>query len=271
MQTYTRVELFPTVEELERRILKRDEIAGLIPLSDGGYEIVVQGNENQNTRRQAATIQALYELNASKEASTAALLDFGRPVHPLKSKLVNMLIQMIIMIIGMLIALGIVEEKQDNTINAINVTPLSRAVFIVGKSLVGVLVAMLAIVLSLLITGYVDINWGLVFLIAFSSMFLAMALGFMQGIHSEDIIEASSGVKLVMIPIAGSIAVYELVAENWQWTMFWSPFYWAYRVNDMILSKTVVIPEALLYSAFTFLLSSAVYLLYLPKIRKGLS
>lgn len=271
LEKYAKVELFPNMAELERRIMKRDEIAGIVPLKEGAYEILLQGNESEGARRAASYLNALYELGARKEDTTAELLDFGHPVHPLKSKLVNMLILMTIMLTGMLIALGIVEEKQDNTISAINVTPVSKTMFIAGKSLIGGITALAGIVLSLLITGYYDINWFLLLLVGFSSMILTMAMGFVQGLDSDDIIEAAANVKMLMLPIAGSVAVYELVSDKWQWTMYWCPFYWAYRVNDMILTKNVVMGQALFFTALVFVLSSGVYILYLPKIRKGLS
>ncbi len=44
MEQFAKVELFETVEDMEYRVAKRDDIAALIP-KDDGYEIVIQGNE----------------------------------------------------------------------------------------------------------------------------------------------------------------------------------------------------------------------------------
>lgn len=41
---------------------------------------------------------------------------------------------------GMIIALNIVEEKTENTISAIHLSPVSRLGFIAGKSLIGVFI-----------------------------------------------------------------------------------------------------------------------------------
>ena len=41
---------------------------------------------------------------------------------------------MITLLSGMLIAISIVGEKTDNTINAVNVSPASQTAFILGKS-----------------------------------------------------------------------------------------------------------------------------------------
>lgn len=270
MENYAQVELFDNTEELERRVLKRDDMPGIVPSADG-YEIVVEGNENPSIIKAAETYNVFYELGATKENSTAEILSFEKSVPPLKTKLANMLILMVIMLAGMIISLGIVEEKSDNTVSAMNVTPVSQNEFILGKSLLGGGVALVSIIISLLILGYNDINWLMLIIIGLTTMILTFVVGFIQGISSDDVIEAAAGVKLMLLPIAGSIAGYELLSANWQWTMYWSPFYWAYKANDMILSQKVTWGEVLLYAAIVFGISMVIYIIAIPKIRKGLS
>ena len=128
-----------------------------------------------------------------------------------------------------------------------------------------------SIIISLFITGYYDINWIMIILVGLTSLLLAFIVGFVQGLASDDVIEAATNVKMIMIPIIGSIAGYELLSDKWQWTMFWSPFYWAYRANMMILSKTADWPSVLLCTAMVLVLSLAVFFLSKTKIREGLS
>jgi ABC-type multidrug transport system permease subunit len=270
MAQFSKVELFNSMEELERRVEKRDDIAAIAPTGHS-YEIILQGNESKIVEEYAVLLNTLYELGSTREETTAQLISFGRTVPPLKTMLVNMLILMTVMLAGMLIAISIVEEKAENTINAINVTPISQTAFVVGKSLFGSTVAMLGIIGAVLITGFYDINWLMIVLVGLTSMILSLVVGFLQGLSSEDIMEAAGSVKLLFLPIAGSIAVYELVADNWQWTMYWSPFYWAYKANTMILSKTADWGTVLFSTAMVIGLSLIAYLLSLPKIRKGLS
>ncbi len=42
-------------------------------------------------------------------------------------------------------------------------------------------------------------------------------------------VEAAGSVKLMSLPLAGSIVGYELLAEKWHPFLYWSPFYWACR------------------------------------------
>jgi len=270
MAQFSKVELFSSMDELERRVAKRDDIVAIAPTGHS-YEIILQGNESEIVEEYAVQLNTLYELGATEEETTAQLISFGRTVPPLKTMLVVMLISMTVMLAGMLIAMSIVEEKAENTINAINVTPVSQTGFVIGKSLLGGTAALLGIIGAVLITGFYDINWLMIVLVGLTSMILSLVIGFLQGLSSGDVIEAAANVKMVMIPIAGSIAVYELLADKWQWTMYWSPFYWAYKANILILSKTADWGTVLLCTAMVISLSLIVYLVSLPKLRKGLS
>ncbi|MEA1885028.1 MAG: ABC transporter permease [Thermotogota bacterium] len=271
LQRFAKVEVFDSVEELEQRVEKRDDIGGIVPLDNNQYEILFQGNESEAIKDYVKALNALYEIDSDEVATTADIYSFGYNVPPLKTKLVNMLILLSVMLAGMLISITIVEEKMDNTISAINVTPISQTGFVLGKSMLGGTVVMVSIILSLLITGYYTVNWGMILLVGFTSMLLSLIIGFLQGLNSKDVIEAAGSVKLVMFPVVVSIAGYELLADKWQWTMYWSPFYWAYKANDMILSKTAQWGRVLLCVGIVVGLTLLVYLASLPRIRKGLS
>ncbi len=265
------VELFSTPDELEERVLKRDELVGILPLTHNeGYEIVVQGNETPEAHSLALTLQSLYDLGAISENSTTEIFEFHRMVPPIKAKLVNMLILLTTMLTGMIIALGIVEEKQQNTVQALHVTPLTQGSFILGKSLFGGIATLIGIVGTLIITGFYHTNWIMIILVGLSSMVLSILIGFLQGIHSHDVIEAAAGVKVLMVPIAGSIVGYELLSPQWQWTMYWSPFYWSYKANDLILLGVATWGKIILPLGLVWAISFLVYCISIPRIRRGL-
>ena len=149
-------------------------------------------------------------------------------------------------------------------------TPLSRSAFIIGKSLLGMVAVFIMSALSLLITGFVGINFWQAALVIFTSTILSMMIGFAQGVSSSDVMEAAGSVKLIFLPLAGSVVGYELVAENWQVLFYWSPYYWAYRANDMILSQSGSWPQLLLSVAVILVVCAAVYAVVSPRVKKGL-
>ncbi len=270
LERYVQVELFDDVESLEKRVNKNDDIIGYLQTSNG-YQIIIEGNEIEGIIDYAKLLNVYYANGASTLTSNTEILSLQNDDSPLVAVLTNMLILMIIMLAGMVISLSIVEEKKDKTISAINVSPVTQTSFIIGKVLLGGISSLFSIIVSLLILGFQDINWIMIILVGISSMFLTFIIGFLQGLISNDVIEAASGVKLIMIPMAGSIAGYLLLSAKWQWTMYWSPFYWTYKANDLILTQKGDWGTILLSVAAVIALTFIVYLVAYPKIRKGLS
>jgi len=70
--------------------------------------------------------------------------------------------------------------------------------------------------------------------------------------------------------MAASIAAAELLTDKWQKFLYWSPFYWAYKGNDAVLTQSATWGQILGYSFIVLLLSVGVYVYLAPKIRKGL-
>jgi len=266
---FAHVELFRDEQRVENRVMSRDDVVGILP-KDNGYYIMTQGNEPESVLEYSKLLNVLYESDVQLEDARSEIIEFGRTVPPLKKMLVNILLLLISMLAGMLIAMNILEEKSDRTVSAINVTPTSRRAFILGKSLTGMAVALFSSIACLLITGFYDINLGQAALVVFSSTILSLLIGFIQGLNSDDVMEAAGSVKLMFLPMVGSIAGYEFVTGNWQIFFYWSPFYWAYRANDMILSKSGNWPQLILFIGIILAICGAVYALLAPRIVKGL-
>jgi len=266
---FAHVELFGDEQKVKDRVGARDDVIGVLP-KDGGYYIMTQGNEPESILEYAKLLNVLYESDVQLEDARSEIIEFGRTVPPLKKMLVNMLLILISMLAGMLIAMNILEEKVDKTVSAINVTPTSRSAFILGKSFTGMFVALFSSIVCLLITGFYDINLGQAALVVFSSTILSLLIGFIQGLNSSDVMEAAGSVKLLFLPMAGSIAGYEFVTGNWQIFFYWSPFYWAYKANDMILSKSGTWPQLILYVGIILAICGAVYAVLAPRIARKL-
>lgn len=266
---FAHVELFNDEQSVEDRVKARDNVVGVLSKNDG-YYILTQGNEPDSVIEFAKLLNVLYESDVQLEDAQSEIIDFGRSVPPLKKMMVNIILLFNSILAGMLIAVNIIEEKADRTVQAINVTPTSRGAFILGKSLIGMIVAVVASIACILITGFHDVNIGQVALVVLSSTILSLMVGFIQGINSDDVMEAAGSVKLMFLPLAGSVVGYELVTGSWQICFYWSPFYWAYRANDLILSKSGTWSELILYIGIILVICGAVYALLAPKVRKGL-
>lgn len=269
LEQFAQIELFENTAEIKSRVENRDSIIGIIP-EDDGYYLMTQGDEPEGIVDYAKLLNSFYELDITVEDSTSKIIEFGRTVPPLKKILVNLSILFISILAGMLIALNIVEEKVENTLSAINVTPTSRTTFILGKSVMGVLFTLFGSIALIVLTGFGGINLLQLLLILMVTSLLSILVGFIQGVTNKDIMSAAGSIKLLFLPLIAGVLAIEMLGDKWQKFFYWNPFYWAYKGNDVILSQTGTWGQIFMYSGIVLLLSGIVYLLLAPKIRKGL-
>ncbi|MCP4425596.1 MAG: ABC transporter permease [Chloroflexi bacterium] len=270
LEQFAKIELYANLDDITERLERRDNIVAILPDGDS-YFIQTQGNEPEMVLDLAKALNSYWELDMDVAETTAVIETFGRTEPPLKKMLVNLLILMTSVLGGMLIAINIVEEKVDNTVGAINVTTISRVGFILGKSVVGMFLAVYGTIVILWINGFSDVNLGQIILAMVSVTLLSILVGFIEGIHNDDVMNAAAGIKMLFLPLAAAVAAAELLSEQWQILFYWIPFYWSYKGNDAVLSYSASWPQIISYTAIVLVLCAAVYYFLAPKIQKGLA
>lgn len=268
LEQFAKVELFRNEAEIKERVEKRDAVIGVLP-EKNDYYLMTQGNEPQEAIEYAKLLESFYELDLSVEDSNAKLIEYDRTVPPIKKTLVNIAILFTAVLGGMLITLNIVEEKNDHTLHAINLTPTSRTTFILGKSVMGILLSIFGSLALILITGFFDINFLQLLSVVVTTSVLTILIGFVQGVTNDDVIEAAGSIKLLFLPLIAAVLAMELLDDKWQKFFYWNPFYWAYKGNDVILAERGTWTEILLYSGIVLLLSGVLAIFLAPKIRKA--
>ena len=230
----------------------------------------LQGDEKQGTVDYAKALLTFYEEGITIEDSTATIHEFGNSEPPFKKMFVNFAILMTSVLAGMLVALNIIEEKVDKTIRAIHLSPVSRSLFIVSKSIIGILLPIYGAVVIVIITGYSDINWLQMIIMVMVVTIISLLVGFIQGVNNDDVMSAISAIKILMMPMMASIAAIEFLSQSWQPWFYWIPFYWAYKGTSAVLSYTATWADILLYAGIVLAISALVYVILAPRIRKGL-
>lgn len=266
---FAHIEYFDSRQAVEERVMERDNMLGVVRETED-YIILAQGNEPETVLDYTKLIKTLYETGSKLEDSRTTIVEFGRKIPQIKKVMVNALLLLNAVLAGMIIALNILEEKTDRTVSAVNVSPVSRTTFILGKSLTGIVYTLILTIACIYITGFHEVDMIKVMLVVLSTIIISMTIGFLQGINSSDVMEAAGSVKLMFLPLAGSIAGYELVGHGWQVLFYWSPFYWAYKANDLILSQNGTWLELMICILIILAISAVVYVLMAPRIRKGL-
>jgi len=270
LKQFAKVELIGTLEEIEDRVAKRDNIVAVLPNQKDEYFILKQGNEPDYIIDYVRNLTAFDHYKIGMEDSIADIEDYGRDIPPLKKLMVNIAMMFSSILGGMIIALNIVEEKNVNTISAIHLSPVSRIGFIAGKSIIGIIVPMIGTLLILIITGFRDINFFHAFIMVATSCIISILVGFIEGINNDDVMNEAGNMKMLFLPLFGSVAGEELLADKWQVLFYWIPFYWTYKGNDLVLSNSGSWLDIIKYAGIVFGISVVVFLLLAPKIRKGL-
>jgi ABC-type multidrug transport system permease subunit len=270
LEQFASVELFADMEALTTRVEKRDHTVAILTEGDTSY-ILTQGNEPESVTEFAKMLNSFHALGLDVAETTAEFISFGHSESPLKKMLVNISLLFVSVLAGMMISLNIVEEKMDNTISAINISPISRVGFILGKSMMGLFLAVYGSIALVWITGYGDVNFGQMLLAIFAVTLLSLVVGFIQGIANNDVMNAAAGMKMMFLPVGAAVAAVEILSDKWQILFYWVPFYWTYRGNDAILSYSATWPQIISYTAIVLALSGIVYYFLAPKIQKGLA
>lgn len=272
IENYANVEFYDNVKDIERRVLRRDEVIGVVKQGDG-VELIAQGNESENGLKLAKILNSLYELDGLVTAETGSrlsFLTFNQKIPPLKLALSVSILLLATIISSMVIALGLVDEKTDRTIKAANVTPIKQTVYVFSKSLIGILTLIFSSIVSLLVLGMININWFQMILMILVSGILSIILAFVIGLSSSDFIEAAGSLKALMMPMIASILVYELCSEKYHWTVWWSPFYWSNKAMNEIINNTATWSNIGIYCIIIIAICSIVFLISKKFIRKAL-
>ena len=270
MEQYGEVETFDTLDALNTRVEKTDDITGIVE-DDGVFQVIMEGNEPDNLKDTTENI-----LMAYTGASDAVPVDIEVTRLGWQVSLTALIggISMIMMsciLGGMLSGLNIVEERQMKTMRAIKVSPLTTGEFVVAKSIPGVLVPIVQAICILLILGLTDINWWMTIVITVASSLIGLIFGILIGVLNDDPITATASIKTSFLPMTAAILGALLLPKGWLFTVYWLPFYWTYRGFSEIILKTATWGDILLYSGIILGITVLVYGMLARRIKRGLA
>ncbi len=270
LEDYGKVEQLDSIENIKTRVTKMDDVFGLVK-TEHGYEIINQGNEIEGGIEMLQFIVDSYKNKDLELPVEVKISDIGKTLSPLKQYGANFWIVFGSVFGGMIILLALVEEKMENTLAAVNVAAISKMEFVIGKGLLGFIVPIIGTAGTLWILGFNDLNIGMTIVTVISIAIISVIIGFGIGVVNKEPIGAVASMKMVFIPIMASVFGGIFLADKWQFLLYWSPFYWAYRSIDAIILKTATWNMILLNSGLIIALTAVVFLLLSKRIRNGLN
>ncbi|MBO1264221.1 ABC transporter permease [Proteiniclasticum sp. SCR006] len=266
---YAKVEEFESEEVLLERVEALDDVYG-ITKDANGFQVVTQGNEKVDMQEMAVLLLDSLSNEDIEVPVTLTVSDVGWKLSPIKQYGGSLLAVFISIFGGMIILINLVEEKQENTLAAMNVAPVNRIQYVLGKAALGFLIPLVHVIGILLILDYGSINYFMAALVTVSIALTSVIIGFTIGVNSDNVLAAISGMKMVFLPVLGSIFGAIYLREGLHFLLYWSPFYWAFMAMDSIILKEAAWGSILFSTLMILLISSVVMLAMRKKINRGL-
>jgi ABC-2 type transport system permease protein len=163
-----------------------------------------------------------------------------------KHYMVPGILVILVTVIGMFLsALNIVREKEMGTIEQINVTPIRKYQFIIGKVIPFIIIALFDLALGLLIGKLlfdIPMRGSLWLMFSFGFLYLLLVIGFglLLSTHSrtqQQVMFMTFFFLLVFILMSGIFTPVETMPEWARIVNYINPFAYFMRVNRMILLK----------------------------------
>lgn len=265
---YGKIEIFKDVVNITKRVNKVDDIIG-ITLSEGEkYQVIMQGNEKEGLDYTA--YQIINNLNNDSSDISISFSDIGSTKPELTIYGCTFLIIMAIIMAGMVIGLNIIEEKEAKTVDALNVTPMNKFEFILGKSIVGFLIPIVEAFIIIWILGLNDINFGMMLILTIVSSLITIIFGFLIGVLSSNQIAGIANFKFLLIIVSASCIGAMLLPESLQKFLYWSPLYWSTIGMIKIVTNTATWSNIWAYTTWIIGLTIIIFSIFKGKIKKGL-
>lgn len=269
LEGFGKVEVYENIDKVNKRVNDTDDCFGLVRDGDN-YNIIQQGNELEGTVEILDYIVNSYENQDIEVPVKVNISDVGWKLSPLKQHGGNLIIIFVTVFGGMIILINLVEEKHENTLSAVNVSPIKKYEYIIGKGLLGFVVPIIHAFGILGILNFGSIDYYMVSIVIISVAMISVVVGFSLGVTNDNVIGAAAGMKALFIPIFGSIFGAIFLNSKWHVLLYWSPFYWAYKSLNSIILKEATWTLILTNSGIILLLTAIVFALLGGKIRRGL-
>ncbi|MGM0397241.1 MAG: ABC transporter permease [Bacillota bacterium] len=269
LDQYGKIEAVDSREDMEERVRKTDDYLGVY-WNGESYTILQQGNEEDLGEVLEFVINSMETRNLDIPAEVR-ISDVGWTLSPMKQYGGSLLVIFMSVMGGMVIVLNLIEEKTSNTLAAINVSPVTRREYVMGKSFIGFVVSIFQVLATLLILDYGDIDILMVIVVTLSIALISILIGFLIGVTNDDIMGGMASMKAVFTPVLASVFGAIFLSSKWQVLLYWSPFYWAFRSMDSIILRQATWGGIMTNTGIILGLTGIVFLALHKRIRRGLN
>lgn len=282
LNDYVRVKEYASIEAMEQKLRSTGSAEGLYYDQDKGqYVSVLEKNLKGNAAFSVAAQVIRRAAHEADRGDQASVVQFTAQVpeelsdrpktSPVASMGGSIFFVFIIMIAGFFIGLGIVDDKENGTDKAIRVSPVTKTEYFIGKSIFPLILIGVYSIISLWVLGLMDVNIGQVYVMVGISFVLTLLFGLLLGALASNESEAIGIGKLLAWVIMLAILGGTLLPDQWQWAVWWAPFYWVYDIMEGVFTQSEQWVDIAWKGGVTLFLAAGFFGLFRKKIVKGLS
>lgn len=282
LETFAEVKAYPNIEEMEQKLRGTGTVEGLYWDPDKEqYVSVLERNIEKNKvfsngarviRQHYAKIDHpdrgktntfIYDVpeELSDRSKTSPVATMGGAIFFL----------MMCFISAFIIGLGMVNDKELGTNKALQISPLTKAEYFIGRCILPLLNMAFYAIVALLLLGLIHVNILQVYIVVIVSFSITLLLGLLIGALAHNDNEAIGIGKMMGMLLMLSVLGGTLLPDNWQWVVYWTPFYWVYDVLESIFTQTATWVDFAWKNALILLICGAYFMLLKKPITKGLS
>jgi ABC-2 type transport system permease protein len=169
-----------------------------------------------------------------------------------------------------MMGLAIVEDKDQGTILALRISPVSSSDYYIGRSLFPFLVTIAYSIIGVFMLGLAGINIMQMLTVVIPSFATAMVLGLFIGGMGKNEIEAMGIGKVSAMLFMFVLVAAALLPDNWHWTLWWMPVYWIFDALEEVFIQQADWFSVGWKSLLALALAGGYFLLLRKRIVRGL-
>ena len=282
LETFAKVKTFATIEDMEQKLRGTGTVEGLYWDHDKKqYVSVLERNIKKNTAfsNGARVIRKYYVKENYPDRTNTNTFVYHVPdelshrskTSPVATMGGAMFLLFMSFISAFLIGLAVVNDKELGTDKALQITPLTKAEYYIGRSIFPLMVMAFYAIISLLILGLMHVNILQVYIVVISSFSITLLFGLLIGALAHNDNEAIGIGKMLGMLLMLSILGGTLLPDNWHWIVYWTPFYWVYDVLESVFTQTATWGDFVWKNALIIGICAVYFIVLKKKIVKGLS
>jgi fluoroquinolone transport system permease protein len=192
------------------------------------------------------------------------LMQFQFDLTPYYSLLMSFVLLMTPMLTGMVIGFLLLDQRDDQTLTALQVTPLTLNGYLVYRISLPIILSLMITLIIFPLAGLVEIGFGPLFLAALSAAPLAPFYALSLAAFAANKVQGFALTKTLGVLLVPPLLAY-FVPPPWQWVFGLVPLYWPVKLFWMLYTNE---PGYLFYLVIGLLYQFLLLLVLLRRFNK---